>query len=113
MSAAIVAAAVGAAFGGRLSDRYGRKRALLVADVLFAAGAAAMGLTPNAAVLILGEGLCPWIIPDFSAPILKVLIQLMTWYDAIPWASVSCFLPCITPMLAFDGGDQHLPPFDP
>ena len=55
MSSAIAAAAVGAALGGRLSDSLGRKTALVAADVLFAGGAVAMGLAPNAAVLVLGK----------------------------------------------------------
>ena len=54
VSSAIAAAAVGAALGGRLCDSLGRKTALLAADVLFTGGAVAMGLAPNAAVLVLG-----------------------------------------------------------
>lgn len=54
VSAAIMAAVVGSSCGGALSDRLGRKSALLVADVLFILGAFCMGLAPSAAVLIMG-----------------------------------------------------------
>ena len=54
MSAAVVGAALGSAVGGMLSDRVGRKRALLAGDALFAAGALLMGLAQSAAALIAG-----------------------------------------------------------
>ena len=54
MSAAVVAAAVGSAMGGALSDAIGRKRALLAGDGLFAAGAIAMAAAPSVSALILG-----------------------------------------------------------
>ncbi len=54
VSAAIVAAGVGSALGGALSDVAGRKRALLLADVLFTLGALGMGLAWDVSVLIAG-----------------------------------------------------------
>lgn len=55
MSSAIVAAALGSASGGLLSDRIGRKHALLAADVLFTAGAAAMAAAGGVATLVAGR----------------------------------------------------------
>ncbi|GAB4816004.1 hypothetical protein N2152v2_003050 [Parachlorella kessleri] len=57
VSAAIVAAGVGSALGGALSDVAGRKRALLLADVLFTLGALGMGLAWDVGVLIAGRAL--------------------------------------------------------
>jgi len=54
VSAAVVGAAVGAAGGGVASDRLGRRPVLLVADALFAAGAALMAAAPNVATLVAG-----------------------------------------------------------
>ncbi len=61
MSAAIIAAGVGSAAGGAFSDAFGRKRALLLADVLFTLGALGMGAAWSAGVLIAGKllGLLP------------------------------------------------------
>ena len=55
VSAAIVAAGVGSAAGGAFSDAFGRKRALLLADVLFTLGALCMGAAWSAGVLIAGK----------------------------------------------------------
>lgn len=54
VSSAIVAAGAGSIAGGWLADRLGRKRALLAADVLFAAGAAAMAAAQGSGALIAG-----------------------------------------------------------
>lgn len=54
VSAAIVGAGVGSAVGGWLSDQVGRRRGLITADVLFTAGALAMGCATHVNVLILG-----------------------------------------------------------
>lgn len=55
MSLAQLGAAVGSLFGGPLSDNYGRKATILIADVLFSLGAVIMGVAPTIAVLILGR----------------------------------------------------------
>ncbi|KAK9829082.1 hypothetical protein WJX72_003793 [[Myrmecia] bisecta] len=57
VSAAIAGAAIGAALGGLLSDRAGRKTALLVGDGLFMGGALVMAAAQNAGVLITGRAL--------------------------------------------------------
>ncbi|KAL1805791.1 hypothetical protein ACET3Z_028859 [Daucus carota] len=55
VSMAVAGAIIGAAVGGWMSDRYGRKAAILVADFLFFIGAVVMAAAPNPAVLIAGR----------------------------------------------------------
>ena len=55
VSAAVLGAGVGSAVGGWLSDTVGRKKALLLGDGLFAAGALFMAAAPSASALITGE----------------------------------------------------------
>ncbi|KAG5242103.1 inositol transporter [Salix suchowensis] len=55
VSMALVGAIIGAAAGGWINDAYGRKKATLLADVVFAAGAVVMAAAPNPYVLILGR----------------------------------------------------------
>lgn len=52
---ALVGAIAGAASGGWINDAYGRKKATLLADVVFAAGAIVMAVAPDPYVLILGR----------------------------------------------------------
>lgn len=52
---ALVGAMIGAASGGWINDAYGRKKATLVADVVFAVGAVVMAAAPDPYVLILGR----------------------------------------------------------
>ncbi|KAK6266158.1 hypothetical protein QUC31_016995 [Theobroma cacao] len=55
VSMALVGAMVGAASGGWINDAYGRKKATLLADVVFTAGAIVMAIAPDPYVLILGR----------------------------------------------------------
>ncbi|WVZ07273.1 hypothetical protein V8G54_020619 [Vigna mungo] len=55
VSMAIAGAIVGAAAGGWVNDAYGRKKATLFADVIFALGAILMAAAPDPYVLILGR----------------------------------------------------------
>ncbi|KAH7572776.1 hypothetical protein JRO89_XS03G0010600 [Xanthoceras sorbifolium] len=55
VSMALVGAIIGAASGGWLNDSYGRKKATLLADVIFTAGAIVMAAAPDPYVLILGR----------------------------------------------------------
>lgn len=55
VSMALAGAIIGAAVGGWLNDRFGRKKSILTADVLFLAGAILMAAAPNPAVLIVGR----------------------------------------------------------
>ncbi|KAM6552043.1 hypothetical protein CsatB_001851 [Cannabis sativa] len=55
VSMAVAGAIIGAAIGGWLNDRYGRRTALLVADFLFFVGAVVMASAPNPTLLIVGR----------------------------------------------------------
>ncbi|PWA93242.1 inositol transporter 1 [Artemisia annua] len=55
VSMALVGAMIGAAAGGWINDAYGRKRATLLADVVFAIGSLVMAGAPDPYVLILGR----------------------------------------------------------
>eukprot|EP00803_Ostreobium_quekettii_P002079 evm.model.scf_1192EXC.3 EVM.evm.TU.scf_1192EXC.3 scf_1192EXC:17122-23279(+) len=57
VSIAIVGAGIGSALGGWLSDRIGRKKALLLGDLHFIVGALAMGGAQNVSSLIVGIGI--------------------------------------------------------
>lgn len=52
---AIVGAIIGAAVGGWINDTFGRKRATLSADVVFALGSIFMAAAPDPYVLIFGR----------------------------------------------------------
>ncbi|XP_021752602.1 inositol transporter 1-like [Chenopodium quinoa] len=55
VSMALVGAMIGSAGGGWFNDVYGRKKATLLADFVFAAGAIVMGVAPDPYVLIVGR----------------------------------------------------------
>ncbi|XP_048332654.2 inositol transporter 1 isoform X3 [Ziziphus jujuba] len=55
VSMALVGAMIGAAAGGWINDAFGRKKATLLADVVFALGSAVMAAAPNPYILILGR----------------------------------------------------------
>lgn len=55
VSGAMVGAIVGAAFGGRLADRIGRRRLILLGAVLFFVGSFIMAVAPTVEILILGR----------------------------------------------------------
>ncbi|KAK2990818.1 hypothetical protein RJ640_004181, partial [Escallonia rubra] len=55
VSMAVAGAIIGAAVGGWLNDRYGRRTAILIADFLFFIGAIVMASAPNPAILIVGR----------------------------------------------------------
>ncbi|PON74969.1 Sugar/inositol transporter [Parasponia andersonii] len=55
VSMALFGAILGAAAGGWINDSYGRKKATLIADVVFALGSVVMAVAPNPYVLILGR----------------------------------------------------------
>jgi SP family myo-inositol transporter-like MFS transporter 13 len=55
VSMAVAGAIVGAAIGGWLNDRFGRRNTLLIADVLFFVGAVIMAAANGPPVLIVGR----------------------------------------------------------
>ncbi|KAJ0977174.1 hypothetical protein J5N97_012648 [Dioscorea zingiberensis] len=55
VSMALVGAIIGAAGGGWMNDAYGRKRATLIADVVFTVGSLVMCAAPDPYVLIFGR----------------------------------------------------------
>ncbi|KAI4298294.1 hypothetical protein L6164_031871 [Bauhinia variegata] len=55
VSMALAGAIIGAAVGGWINDRFGRKIAILLADALFLTGSIIMAVSPNPAVLIVGR----------------------------------------------------------
>ena len=55
MSIALIGAAVGALFAGTISDKIGRKKVIIMADVLFTAGAVIMAAAPTIGCLMVGR----------------------------------------------------------
>jgi SP family myo-inositol transporter-like MFS transporter 13 len=55
VSMALAGAIVGAAVGGWINDRFGRKKAILIADTLFFIGSAIMASAMNPSTLIVGR----------------------------------------------------------
>ncbi|PIA53032.1 hypothetical protein AQUCO_01000715v1 [Aquilegia coerulea] len=55
VSTAIAGAIVGAAVGGWINDNFGRKKSILMADVLFFVGALVMAIAPGPWVIIIGR----------------------------------------------------------
>ncbi|CAK8531292.1 unnamed protein product [Lathyrus sativus] len=55
VSTAVAGAIVGAAFGGYMNDKMGRKKTILVADVVFMLGAIVMAIAPVPWVIIIGR----------------------------------------------------------
>ncbi|MDQ4501596.1 sugar porter family MFS transporter [Sinomonas sp. ASV322] len=51
----VFAAAIGAIFGGRLSDAWGRRKTIILLAVLFFAGTLAVVFTPNFEILVVGR----------------------------------------------------------
>lgn len=52
---AVAGAIVGAAFGGWMNDKLGRKKTVMIADVVFMLGALVMGAAPAPWVIIIGR----------------------------------------------------------
>jgi SP family galactose:H+ symporter-like MFS transporter len=47
ISAVLIGAIIGAIIGGSLADRYGRRKMIIIAAIIFAGGAIGTSLTPN------------------------------------------------------------------
>jgi SP family galactose:H+ symporter-like MFS transporter len=55
VSAVLIGAIIGAFMGGSLADRYGRRKMIIVAAVIFTGGAIGTSLTPDVIILIIGR----------------------------------------------------------
>ncbi|XP_062185198.1 probable inositol transporter 2 [Phragmites australis] len=55
VSMAVAGAIVGAAFGGWMNDKFGRRPSIIIADALFFGGAVIMAFSPTPAVIIIGR----------------------------------------------------------
>ncbi|KAH7838754.1 hypothetical protein Vadar_030750 [Vaccinium darrowii] len=55
VSMAVAGAIIGAAIGGWMNDKFGRKKSILVADFLFFVGAIIMAFAPTPVVIIIGR----------------------------------------------------------
>src|SRR6476660_2071494 len=53
VSGVLLGATIGAIFGGKAADLFGRRRVLLVTAAIFGVGALASGVAPSPAILIL------------------------------------------------------------
>ena len=76
VSIAVAAAAVGSIVGGPLSDHMGRRPTVLIADLMFTAGAVVMAIAPSIAVLVVGRlivgfgvGIAAMVVPVYLAEI--------------------------------------------
>src|SRR5581483_7933377 len=82
VSAVLLAAVLGAAFGGTLADRWGRRKVILLAAVIFALGALGSGLAPDVAwlaasrvVLGLGIGGASFVAPLYISEVAPVSVR--------------------------------------
>lgn len=55
VSMAVAGAIIGAAVGGWINDRFGRKKSILLADIVFFIGAIVMAIAPTPLVIIVGR----------------------------------------------------------
>lgn len=55
MSMAVAGAIIGAAFGGWMNDKFGRKKSILLADIVFFAGAVVMAGAVGPWMIIIGR----------------------------------------------------------
>ena len=81
VSAAVFGAAAGSALGGALGDLVGRKRTLLVGDVLFAVGAILMAAAQGVGALVAGQ-------PLSAVPLIHLVFAMcashhITWQSQI------------------------------
>lgn len=75
-SSLVLGAAFGALFGGRLSDRYGRKRTILGLAVLFFVGALGTALAPGLTVMVLFRTLLGLAVGGASATVPVFIAEL-------------------------------------
>ena len=82
VSIALMGAAFGALFSGSISDKIGRKKVIIIADILFTIGAAVMALAPTVQVLMIGRliigvgvGAASQIVPLYLSEVAPIQIR--------------------------------------
>jgi SP family myo-inositol transporter-like MFS transporter 13 len=82
VSLALAGAAVGSLFSGTASDRWGRKKLIMFADILFTIGAIIMAFAPTIGVLMLGRvfvglgvGVAAQIVPLYLSEVAPIEIR--------------------------------------
>jgi len=82
VSIALIGAAIGALFSGNISDKIGRKKVIIFADILFTAGSVIMAFAPTIAVLMVGRliigfgvGIASQIVPLYLSEVAPVEIR--------------------------------------
>lgn len=82
VSIALIGAAIGALFSGNISDKIGRKKVIIFADILFTAGSVVMAFAPTIAVLMVGRliigfgvGIASQIVPLYLSEVAPVEIR--------------------------------------
>mmetsp|Transcript_93861 Transcript_93861/g.129313 ORF Transcript_93861/g.129313 Transcript_93861/m.129313 type:complete len:188 (-) Transcript_93861:975-1538(-) len=82
VSLALLGAAIGSIFSGPLSDKIGRKKIIMTADVLFTLGSVIMAVTPSIGILMfgriivgLGVGIAAQVVPVYLAEVSPDIIR--------------------------------------
>ena len=94
VSGVLLGAAIGAIIGGRLADRFGRRRVLLVTATIFGVGALASALSPSPTILIISRILLGVAI-GLSSTTVPVYLAEVSSPDARGWI-VSLFQLAVT-----------------
>lgn len=79
-SSLVFAAAVGAFFGGRISDAIGRRRTIIVLAVLFFLGTVVVVLTPNVGLLVTGR-VCLGLAVGGASTVVPVFLAELAPYE--------------------------------
>ncbi|WP_129660055.1 sugar porter family MFS transporter [Rothia uropygialis] len=79
-SSLVFAAAIGALFGGRISDAIGRRKTIIVLAVLFFLGTVIVVFTPNVAVLIVGR-ICLGLAVGGASTVVPVYLAELAPYE--------------------------------
>ena len=102
VSMALLGAGIGSFFAGTLSDCYGRKPVIMVADVMFTIGSIIMGYAPSITMLIvgrvivgLGVGIAAQIVPLYLAEISPQEIRGMMISFNVAMITIGQLLSCI------------------
>jgi SP family myo-inositol transporter-like MFS transporter 13 len=76
VSLALLGAAIGALFAGQISDKFGRKKVIMIADIAFTAGSLLQAFAPTISVLMvgrvivgLGVGVASMIVPVYISEV--------------------------------------------